>query len=174
MKTGARWRPFSVESGDCHSEAIATFIVLGSIPVACTGGVIALFVARENFSISAAMGFISIFGIAVQDALLMVTYFQQLHVGGMRVEQAARQAAEKRLRAGLMTTLVAMIGLLPAALSHRIGVETQKPLAIVVIGGAIVLTFVTRVLEPPLLVLAWRWRLARAIRREEEWAKEFW
>jgi cobalt-zinc-cadmium resistance protein CzcA len=112
------------------------------------------------------MGFISIFGIAVQDALLMVTYFQQLRSSGDTIEVAAKAAAEKRLRAGLMTTLVAMLGLLPAALSHGIGSETQRPLAIVVIGGSLMLTTLTRVLQPPLLVLAWRWMEGRKLRRE--------
>jgi len=135
----------------------ATVIVLVSIPVACTGGILALLLTRVELSVSAAMGFISIFGIAVQDALLMVTYFQQLRAAGDTIEEAAKAAAEKRLRAGLMTTLVAMIGLLPAALSHGIGSETQRPLAIVVIGGSLMLTTLTRVLQPPLLVLAWRW-----------------
>ena len=134
----------------------ATAIVLVSIPVACAGGILALLVTRVELSVSAAMGFISIFGIAVQDALLMVTYFQQLRASGDTIEVAAKAAAEKRLRAGLMTTLVAMIGLLPAALSHGIGSETQRPLAIVVIGGSLMLTTLTRVLQPPLLVLAWR------------------
>ncbi len=135
----------------------ATVIVLVSIPVACAGGILALLATRVDLSVSAAMGFISIFGIAVQDALLMVTYFQQLRASGDTIEVAAKAAAEKRLRAGLMTTLVAMIGLLPAALSHGIGSETQRPLAIVVIGGSLMLTTLTRVLQPPLLVLAWRW-----------------
>ena len=142
----------------------ATAIVLVSIPVACTGGILALLVTRVELSVSAAMGFISIFGIAVQDALLMVTYFQQLRLEGDTIEVAAKAAAEKRLRAGLMTTLVAMIGLLPAALSHGIGSETQRPLAIVVIGGSLMLTTLTRVLQPPLLVLAWRWIESRAKR----------
>jgi cobalt-zinc-cadmium resistance protein CzcA len=144
----------------------ATAIVLVSIPVACAGGILALLATREELSVSAAMGFISIFGIAVQDALLMVTYFQQLRAAGETIEAAAKQAAEKRLRAGLMTTLVAMIGLLPAALSHGIGSETQRPLAIVVIGGSLMLTTLTRVLQPPLLTLTWRWIEARRLRRE--------
>ncbi len=154
---------------------LAMVLVLISIPVACTGGILALLVAREPLSVSAAMGVISIVGSAVQDALLMVTYFfQQLHMEGLAIEQAAREAAEKRFRPVLMTTLVAMFGLLPAALSHGIGAQTQKPLAIVVIGGALILALLTRVLQPPLLVVGWRWRLARALRREEQWAKNFW
>ena len=135
----------------------ATAIVLVSIPVACTGGILALLITGESLSVSAAMGFISIFGIAVQDALLLVTYFLQLRAGGETVAQSAKQAAEKRLRAGLMTTLVAMIGLLPAALSHGVGAQTQRPLAIVVIGGAMMLATLTRVMQPPLLVLVWSW-----------------
>ena len=139
----------------------ATLIVLVEIPVACTGGILALMVARENLSVSAAMGFISIFGIAVQDALLMVTYFQQKYAAGASIEESAREAAQKRFRPVLMTTLVAMLGLLPAALSHGIGSQTQRPLAIVVIGGALVLVLLTRIIQPPLLVVAWRWIEAR-------------
>jgi heavy metal efflux system protein len=128
-------------------------IVLLGIPVACTGGILALVVTQTNFSISAAMGFISIFGVAIQDALIVVPYAQRLWRAGVPLEEAARRAAERGLRPVLMTTFVAMIGLLPAALSRGIGSETQKPLAIVVIGGALVLTLLPRLLQPPLLVL---------------------
>lgn len=145
---------------------VDTLIVLIDIPVAITGGVLALLVTGMNFSVSAAMGFISIFGIAIQDAILVVTYFQRLRVlEGRGIEQAAREAAEKRFRPVLMTTLVAMLGLLPAALSHAIGSETQKPLAIVVIGGSLILAVLTRVLQPPLLVLAHTWMEQRAAER---------
>ncbi len=129
-------------------------IVFISIPVACSGGIMALMITHTHFSISAAMGFISIFGIAVQDALLIVSYTQQLWSEGAGLEDGARVAAERRLRPVLMTTMVAMIGLMPAALSRGIGAETQKPLALVVIGGALILAVVTRFLQPPLLVLA--------------------
>jgi cobalt-zinc-cadmium resistance protein CzcA len=138
-----------------------TVIILVDIPVACTGGVLALLVTHTHFSVSAAMGFVSVFGIAVQDALLMVTYFQRLHFKeGLSVEQAAREASEKRFRPVLMTTLVATLGLLPAALSHGIGAQTQQPLAIVVIGGSLELAILTRLLQPPMRVIAYRW-LAR-------------
>src|SRR5581483_8264696 len=98
--------------------------------------------------------------------ILVVTYFQRLRVpvdggGGLGIEQAAREAAEKRFRPVLMTTLVATLGLAPAALSNGIGAQTQKPLAIVVIGGSLILAVLTRVLQPPLLVLAHRWRERR-------------
>jgi cobalt-zinc-cadmium resistance protein CzcA len=143
-----------------------TIIVLINIPVACTGGVLALLLARENFSVSAAMGFISIFGIAIQDAILVVTYFQrQRYNAGHDIVQSAREAADKRFRPVLMTTLVATLGLLPAALSNGIGSQTQKPLAIVVIGGSLILAVLTRVLQPPLLVIAHRWLDARRERQ---------
>jgi cobalt-zinc-cadmium resistance protein CzcA len=135
-----------------------TALVLANIPLACTGGVLALLFTGVNFSVSAAMGFISIFGIAIQDAILVVTYYQRLRtIEGHSIEQAATEAAEKRLRPCLMTTLVAMIGLFPAALSNGIGSQTQKPLAIVVIGGAMMLAVVARVIQPPLIVVAHRW-----------------
>lgn len=135
-----------------------SLIVLINIPVACAGGILALLLTGENFSVSAAMGFVSIFGIAIQDAILVVTYAQRKWAEGMTIEEGARAAAVQRLRASLMTTLVAMFGLLPAALSRGIGAQAQRPLAIVVIGGAFVLAFLTRVLQPPLLVLAHRRR----------------
>jgi cobalt-zinc-cadmium resistance protein CzcA len=129
-------------------------IVLAGIPVACTGGILALIVTHTNFSISAAMGFISIFGVSIQDALLVVTYAQRLWNEGHGLEEGARDAAERWLRPVLMTTFVAMLGLTPAALSHGIGADTQKPLAIVVIGGALILAILPRLIQPPLLVLA--------------------
>ena len=147
-------------------NGLDTLLVVISIPVAVTGGLLALLIAGEPLSVSAAMGFISIFGIAVQDALLMISYAQQLRGQGLPLEAAAREAAAKRFRPVLMTTLVATLGLLPAALSHGIGAQTQRPLAIVVIGGSLELAIVTRLLQPPLWVIAWSWierrRAARA------------
>jgi len=129
-------------------------IVLLSIPVACSGGVIALFLTGTHLSISAAMGFVSIFGIAVQDAIIVVTYARRMWLEGHPLEEGARLAAERGLRPALMTASVALIGLLPAALSRGIGSETQKPLAIVVIGGMLMLACLPRLLLPPLLTLA--------------------
>ena len=163
-------------------SVVNTFIVLFNIPVACAGGVLVLFFTRLNFSVSAAMGFISVFGIAIQDAILVVSHFQRVRtpesagvsdherdvadevashaqsadgreLKPLTVEEAALDASVKWLRPVLMTTLVALFGLLPAALSHGIGSETQKPLAVVVIGGALVLAIVARLVQPPLLVL---------------------
>jgi len=135
-----------------------TLIVLLGIPVACSGGLAALYVTRTDFSISAAMGFISILGVAVQDALLVVTYARQLREAGHCAADSARLAAERRLRPVLMSTFVAMLGLFPAAVSRGIGSETQKPLAIVVIGGALALVILPRLLQPALVSLAHRKR----------------
>jgi cobalt-zinc-cadmium resistance protein CzcA len=144
-------------------------IVLLSIPVACAGGVIALFVTRTHLSISAAMGFISIFGIAVQDAIIVVTYAKRMWKEGKTIEEGARLAAERGLRPALMTASVALIGLLPAAVSRGIGSETQKPLAIVVIGGMLVLAVLPRLLLPPLLTLAHERRTVGARAAAAEW-----
>jgi len=135
-------------------SAIDMFIVLVNIPLACAGGLLALLVTGQPFSVSAAMGFISIFGIAIQGSILVVTYAQRQWAEGKSLIDGARAAAEQRFRPVLMTTLVATLGLLPAALSHGIGSQTQKPLAIVVIGGSLMLAGFTQVLQPPLLVVA--------------------
>jgi cobalt-zinc-cadmium resistance protein CzcA len=133
-----------------------TLIVLLGAPVAASGGAVALFLTGTDFSISAAMGFISILGVSIQDALLVVTYARRLRMQGASAESAARRAAERWLRPVLMAASVAMLGLLPAALSRGIGSETQKPLAIVVIGGALALAILPRLLQPALLSLAFR------------------
>jgi cobalt-zinc-cadmium resistance protein CzcA len=139
-----------------------TLIVLLGVPVASSGGIVALYLTRTDFSISAAMGFISILGVAVQDALLVVTYARQLRQQGHDAKEAARLAAERWLRPVLMASFVAMLGLLPAAVSRGIGSETQKPLAIVVIGGALALVILPRLLQPALLMLAHRGRESSA------------
>jgi Cu/Ag efflux pump CusA len=137
---------------------LATAIVMIDIPIACTGGLLALLLTGTNFSVSAAMGLLSIFGIAIQDAILVVTYCQrQQYFEGKPTREAAREAAEQRFRPVLMTTLVATLGLMPAAISHGIGAQTQKPLAIAVIGGSIILAVLTRIIQPPLLVVAHDW-----------------
>ena len=131
-----------------------TMLVIISIPIACTGGVLALLITGINFSVSAAMGFISIFGIAIQDGLLVVSYAQRLHLSGHPWPEAVELASKRALRPVLMTALVAMLGLIPAALSHAIGSQTQKPLAVVVIGGALMLAVMPRLVLPALLLVA--------------------
>jgi len=134
-----------------------TVIVLLTIPLACSGGLLALIVTGINFSVSAAMGFISIFGIAIQDGILVTSYTQRFWRAGASLEDGIRSGVERGFRPVLMTSLVAMLGLLPAALSNAIGAQTQKPLAVVVIGGALFVAFLTRLVRPPMLLLARRW-----------------
>jgi hypothetical protein len=92
----------------------------------------ALLLTGTHFSISAAVGFVSLFGVAIMDGLLMISSFNALRAQGVPLEQAIVQGAGKRVRAVMMTALTAILGLLPAALSTRIGAQTQRPLAIVV------------------------------------------
>ena len=131
-------------------------LVFASILMASTGGFLALIATGESFSVSAAMGFVSIFGVAIQSAILVVSHAQKLWSEGRGLEDGARLAGEQRFRPVLMTTLVATLGLLPAAVSNGIGAQTQKPLAIVVIGGALALALLTRLVQPPLLVILHR------------------
>jgi cobalt-zinc-cadmium resistance protein CzcA len=125
-------------------------VVLSNVLALSLGGVWALLLTGTNFSISAAVGFISIFGVAIMDGLLAVSYFNQLRLEGRPLHQAIMEGAEKRVRPIMMTALTAIFGLLPAALSTDIGAQTQRPLAIVVVGGMISTLFLTRYLMPVL------------------------
>jgi cobalt-zinc-cadmium resistance protein CzcA len=114
------------------------------------GGVWALLLTETNFNISAAVGFISIFGVAIMDGLLTIAYFNQMRTQGLPLYDAILQGAEKRVRPMMMTALTAIFGLLPAALSTKIGSQTQRPLATVVVGGMIAALFLNRYLMPVL------------------------
>jgi heavy metal efflux system protein len=138
------------------TSLIDTFIIMAQIPVACLGGVLALLITGTPFSISAAVGFISIFGIAVMDGILLSFYIRQLWDEGHPFAESIIMGSDRRLRATMMTDLVDALGLLPAALSTRIGAQTQRPLAIVVIGGALAIMILTRVLQPSLIYLCHR------------------
>jgi heavy metal efflux system protein len=135
---------------------IDTFIIMAQIPVACMGGILALYFTGTPFSVSAAVGFISIFGIAVMDGILLSFYIRQLWREGHPFREAIVMGSDRRLRATMMTDLVDAFGLLPAALSTRIGAQTQRPLAIVVIGGALAILLLTRILQPVLIYLCHR------------------
>jgi cobalt-zinc-cadmium resistance protein CzcA len=145
-----------------------TVIVLLTIPLACSGGLLALVLTGIHFSVSAAMGFISIFGIAIQDGILVCSYTQGFWRAGESLEEGIRKGAERGFRPVLMTSLVAMLGLLPAALSNAIGAQTQKPLAVVVIGGALFVAFLTRLVRPPMLLLSRRWFPRPAPRQSQD------
>ncbi len=125
-------------------------LVLSNVVALSLGGIWALLLTDTNFSISAAVGFISIFGVAIMDGLLSVSYFNQLRFKGAPLDEAIMQGAAKRVRPMMMTALTAILGLLPAALSTRIGAQTQRPLAIVVVGGMIMTLLLNRYLMPVL------------------------
>ncbi len=111
---------------------------------------LALFVTGIPLSVSAAIGFIALFGQAVLNGVVMVTYFNQLRAEGLPIDEAVIRGSLVRLRTVLMTALLAMFGLVPMALSHAIGAETQRPLAVVVIGGLISATVLTLIVLPTL------------------------
>jgi len=115
-----------------------SLLALTGIPFAIAGGILALFVSGQDFSVSAAIGFISLFGVSVMDGILMITYYNQVRRAGMDVLGAMYHAAEQRMRPMLMTALSACIGLFPAAMSTGIGSQVQKPLATVVVGGMLI------------------------------------
>jgi cobalt-zinc-cadmium resistance protein CzcA len=125
-------------------------VVLSNVIDLSVGGIWALLLTGTNFSISAAVGFVSLFGVAIMDGLLMIASFNQGRARGLPLHDAIVQGAEKRVRPVTMTALTAILGLLPAALSTRIGAQTQRPLAIVVVGGMLTTLFLTRYLMPVL------------------------
>jgi len=126
------------------------FLVLSNVVTMVCGGIWALLLTHTNFSISAAVGFISIFGVAVMDALLQVSSFHRWRLDGQSMGEAIIRGSRDRLRPIMMTALTAVFGLLPAAFSTRIGAQTQRPLAIVVIGGMITALLLNRYLTPVL------------------------
>jgi cobalt-zinc-cadmium resistance protein CzcA len=124
--------------------------VLSNVLALAIGGIWALYLTRTNFSMSAAVGFVSLFGVAVMDGLLSISYYNQLRAQGLPLHEAILQGAQKRMRPSMMTCLTAILGLLPAALSDKIGAQSQRPLAIVVVGGMITTLILTRYLMPVL------------------------
>ena len=139
-------------------------IIISNIPFALIGGVFALFFSGIPLSVSAAIGFIALFGQAVLNGVVMVSYINQLRQEGLDPYQAVFQGAISRLRTVLMTAWLAMLGLLPMALSTGIGSETQRPLALVVIGGLISATMLTLYVLPALYYfVATHPRLAKAL-----------
>lgn len=125
-------------------------IIISNIPFAMIGGIFALLISGIPLSVSAAIGFIALFGQAVLNGVVMVSYINQLKREGLDCYQSIFQGALSRLRTVLMTALLAMLGLLPMALSTGIGAETQRPLALVVIGGLISATLLTLFVLPAL------------------------
>jgi cobalt-zinc-cadmium resistance protein CzcA len=137
-------------------------IVASGIPLAVTGGVLALWIRGMPFSITAAVGFIALSGVAVLNGLVMITYFNQLREEGKSVRDSIIEGSLTRLRPVLVTALVASLGFVPMALATGTGAEVQRPLATVVIGGVLSSTFLTLVLLPVLYEWAERRKGSKA------------
>ena len=127
-----------------------SLMALAGIPFAAAGGILALYLSGLNFSISAAVGFISLFGVSVMNGILIMTYFNEVKASGMNTVDAMFHAASQRMRPMLMTALSACIGLLPAAVSTGIGSQVQRPLATVVVGGMLIGPIMLLVIVPAL------------------------
>jgi heavy metal efflux system protein len=125
-----------------------SLMVLAGIPFAAGGGVIALYLSGLNFSISAAVGFISLFGVSVMNGILIMTYYNEVSATGIGTIEAMFHAASQRMRPMLMTALSACIGLLPAAVSTGVGSQVQRPLATVVVGGMFIGPIILLVIVP--------------------------
>ncbi|WP_422927610.1 CusA/CzcA family heavy metal efflux RND transporter [Singulisphaera sp. PoT] len=125
-------------------------LVMVNVVEAAMGGIWALWLTGTPFSISAAVGFISVFGVAVQDGVLLISYFNQLRAEGLPVREAVLRGAELRVRPVVMTSLTAALGLFPAAIATSIGSQAQRPLAIVVVGAMLITLLLTRYVMPVL------------------------
>ena len=130
-----------------------SLLALAGIPVAIVGGILALYVSGLNFSISAAIGFVSLFGVSVMNGILMITFFNQERAQGYAPVDAMYRAASTRMRALLMTALSACLGLLPAAISTGIGSQVQRPLATVIVGGMLVGPIMLLLAVPPTMMI---------------------
>jgi len=124
------------------------FLVLLNLGLAPIGGLIALLLTGEHFSVSTGVGFLALFGVSVQTGVVMIEYINQLRARGYTVHEAVVVGSTRRLRPLMMTMLVASLGLLPAAMSHDIGSDSQRPFAIVIVGGLLTELFLSLVLLP--------------------------
>jgi heavy metal efflux system protein len=110
-------------------------LILANVALARIGGLLALLFTGTHFSVSSGVGFLALFGVSVQTGVIMLEYINQLRARGHSIEDSAIAGAVLRLRPIMMTMLVATLGLLPAAMSHAIGSDSQRPFAIVIVGG---------------------------------------
>lgn len=138
-------------------------IIIANVPFAIIGGIIGLFVTGQYVSVPSAIGFIAVFGVAMLNGIVLVSFLNDQRRHGLSVREAVRQGAALRLRPVLMTASVAILGLIPMLLSTGVGAETQRPLATVVVGGLITSTALTLLLLP----LIYEWAELRAERRRQ-------
>jgi cobalt-zinc-cadmium resistance protein CzcA len=134
------------------SSAKWALLILANVAMAPVGGLLALLITGTHFSVSSGVGFLALFGVSVQTGVIMLEYINQLRVRGHTIEDAAVDGAVLRLRPIMMTMLVATLGLLPAALSRGIGSDSQRPFAIVIVGGLIGALLLSIFLLPTLYV----------------------
>ncbi|MGB7586174.1 MAG: efflux RND transporter permease subunit, partial [Terriglobales bacterium] len=127
-------------------------LILAVVALSPLGGLFSLLLTGTHFSVSSGLGFLALIGVSVEIGVIMVEYINQLRTRGMNPREAAKEGALLRLRPIMMTMLVATLGLLPAAMSHDIGSDSQRPFAIVIVGGLIVELFISVVLLPTLYV----------------------
>jgi cobalt-zinc-cadmium resistance protein CzcA len=127
-------------------------LILAVVGLSPLGGLVSLLLTGTHFSVSSGLGFLALVGVSVEIGVIMVEYINQLRVRGRSVRDAAKEGASLRLRPIMMTMLVATLGLLPAAMSHDIGSDSQRPFAIVIVGGLIVELFISIILLPALYV----------------------
>jgi len=130
-----------------------SLLTLAAIPFSMAGGIIALYISGLDLSVSAEIGFVSLFGVSVMNGILVISYFTQLRTEGQPPQEAMFNAAEQRMRPMLMTALSACIGLLPAAVSTGIGSQVQRPLATVVVGGMLLGPIMLLVVAPALQMM---------------------
>jgi cobalt-zinc-cadmium resistance protein CzcA len=129
-------------------------LILGNVAMAGIGGILALYITHTNLSVSSLVGMLALFGVSVQTGVIMLEYINQLRARGHSIEDSAVEGAVLRLRPIMMTMLVATLGLLPAALSTGIGSDSQRPFAIVIVGGLIAALVMSIFLLPTLYVWA--------------------
>jgi len=139
-------------------------LILANVPFATIGGLVALFLTGQYLSVPSAIGFIAVFGVAMLNGIVLVSFLNELREKGLSVRDAVVQGTALRLRPVLMTASVAVLGLVPMLLSSGVGAETQRPLATVVVGGLISSTFLTLILLPVL----YEWLEERAERQRRE------
>jgi len=127
-------------------------LILLNVAMAPIGGIVALYLSGTNFSVSSGVGFLALFGVSVQTGVILVEYINQLRSRGHTIQHAAREGSILRFRPILMTMLVASLGLVPAATSHGIGSDSQRPFAIVIVGGLMAALLISIFLLPAMYV----------------------
>ncbi len=125
-----------------------SLLILLNIPLALVGGVVALWITGQNLSVPASVGFIALFGVALLNGIVLVTYLNQLVKGGVSIDEASVTGACMRLRPVLMTASAAALGMIPLLFSGGVGSEVQRPLATVVVGGLVTSTILTLLVIP--------------------------